>query len=152
MCTIPSPGVWTLIQLPNLPIWSAGGAWGMAPGTAGYTLIICLAAGSTYLTTPDVWANGSFRGATGMDNILSKPSNSTLQIAFIQHEPGAQCSTPIDCSFGQNYDGDFGCLRYFSKTYDYGTAIATATANGIFSLYNTATTTAQNMGRAFKKA
>jgi hypothetical protein len=54
--------------------------------------------------------------------------NSTFDIAFIQHEPGAQCTTPIDCPFTQNLDD---CLRYYEKTYQYGTAPGTVTAAGM---------------------
>jgi hypothetical protein len=77
--------------------------------------------------TNGVWNSGNFLGAPGMDNFAGiAPVNSTFDIAFIQHEPGALCTTPIDCPFQQNYDD---CLRYYQKTYDYGTAVGTVTSS-----------------------
>jgi hypothetical protein len=126
LCTIPSANTWTLIQLPNLPVWASGGTYGTTPGTVGYQLHICLAAGTTF-TAPanDTWQNGNFFGALGQDNFASKPVNSEVDIAFIQHEPGAQCSTLIDCPFTKNYDD---CLRYYCKSYDYGDKAGTVTS------------------------
>jgi hypothetical protein len=120
LCSIPTAGVWTLIPLANLPIWAPASTWSLAPGAAGYTLSIGLAVGSTY-TAPanDTWQNGNFVAALGQSNFAASPVNSTFDIAMIQHEPGAQCSPFIDCSFGQNLDGDMGCLRYFCKSYPY---------------------------------
>jgi hypothetical protein len=46
-----------------------------------------------------------------------------VDIAYIGHEPGALCTTPIDCPFTQNYDD---CLRYFAKSYDYSVIPGTA--------------------------
>ncbi len=128
LCTIPSPNVWTLIQLPNLPVWASGGGWSVTPGSVGYNLIISVAAGSSQITSAnDVWVNANVRGAIGMDNILSKPSNSQLWIAAVQDEPGAQCSTLMDVPFSQNYDN---CLRYFSKSYLYSVKAGTNTTVG----------------------
>jgi hypothetical protein len=130
LCTIPSANTWTLIQLPNLPVWPSGG-FSLAPGAVGYSLIVSLAAGST-VTSPanDTWQNGNFIGALGQDNFASKAVGSTFDIAFVQHEPGNQCSTPIDCPFRQNYDD---CLRYYTKSYEYGVKAPTNTAIGAVS-------------------
>jgi hypothetical protein len=138
LCTIPSANTWTLITLPNLPIFASGGTWGGTPGIIGYYLMLTLAAGTT-LTAPanDTWQNGNFVGAVGQDNFASKPVNSTFDIAFVQHEPGAQCTTPIDCSWQQNYDD---CLRYFAKSYDYEIAPGTATFVGGASGWQSSTT------------
>jgi hypothetical protein len=126
LCTLGASGL-TLIQLPNIPVWT-GGNFSTAPGIAGYGLTICLAAGSTY-TAPavDTWQNGLFFGAPGMSNWAASPVNSTIDLAFIQHEPGAQCSTLIDCPFTANLDD---CLRYFQKSYLYGTKPGTVTQAG----------------------
>jgi hypothetical protein len=122
---------WTLLTSPNLPVWPSGGNFSSAQGVAGYILFISLAVGSTN-TAPanDTWQNGNFYGAIGQDNFASKPVNSTFDIAFVQHEPGALCTTPIDCPFGQNLDGDMGCLRYFTKSYPYGFKAGTVTDQG----------------------
>lgn len=131
LCTIPA-NAWTLVSLPNLPIFPAAGNFSLVPGSAGYTLAIALAAGTTF-TAPanDTWQNGNFLGAVGQDNFAAKPVNSYLYLGFIQHEPGAQCSTSIDCPFIQNYDD---CLRYYQKTYSYPVKPGTADVNGTVTL------------------
>jgi hypothetical protein len=135
LCTIPTPNVMTLIQLPNIPIWASGGGWSEAVGVAGYTITICLAAGSSMITPAnDTFQAGNFVGAIGMDNILSKPANSSLQIAFVQHEPGAKCTTLIDKPFSANLDE---CLRYYDKSYDYGTKAGTSNTLNNWTLVNT---------------
>jgi hypothetical protein len=129
LCTIPASATWTLVTLPNLPVWV--GTYSSVPGGVGYNLEIFLACGSTYTAAASAaWQNGDIRGVTGMSNLLAT-AGATFDVAFTQHEPGAQCSTPIDCPFRQNYDDD--CLPYFCKSYDYGTAIGTVTNNGICS-------------------
>jgi hypothetical protein len=127
LCTIPQ-NVMTLVQLPNIPIWASGGGWSVTPGGYGYSISICLAAGSTMIAPPDTWQTGNFVGAVGMDNILSKPSNSSLQIAYIGHEPGALCTTPMDCPFTQNLTN---CQRYFTKSYAYSVKPGTVDSNGV---------------------
>ena len=127
LCTIPTANVWTLIQLPNLPVWPSGN-FTTGPGGLGYVLGICLAAG-TSLTSPanDTWQNGSFLGAIGQSNFAASPLNSTFDIAFVQHEPGAICTTLMDKPFLQNLDE---CLRYYQKSYQYGNAAGSATFFG----------------------
>jgi hypothetical protein len=125
LCTISTANTWTLIQLPNLPLPS-GGTFNSFPGAVGYTFGIHLCAGST-LTAPaaDTFQTGNFIGAPGMDNFASKPVNSSFDIAYVGHEPGAVCTTPQDCPFAQNYDD---CLRYYTKSYNYPTIAGTASA------------------------
>ena len=127
LCTIPSAGTWTLIPLANLPVFPSGN-FSTAPGVLGYLLGICLAAGTT-LTAPanDTWQNGNFIGAVGQSNFAASSLGSTLDIAFVQHEPGAICTTLMDKPFTQNYDE---CLRYYQKSYDYDVALATISSLG----------------------
>ena len=40
LCTIPSANTWTLITLPALPLWKAGGTWSVNPGVVGYQISI----------------------------------------------------------------------------------------------------------------
>jgi hypothetical protein len=129
LCTIPNANTWTLIQLGNLPVFPAGN-FSLTPGNQGYSLRICLAAGSTYIApAADTWQNGGpFLGAPGMSNFGASPVNSTFDIAFVQHEPGPVCSTLIDCPFTRNYDE---CLRYFQKTYQYAVLPGTVATAGI---------------------
>ena len=126
LCTITQN--WTLITLPNLPVFASGGGWSIVPGTVGYQIFITLAAGATF-TTPanNVWQNGNFLGAVGQDNFFAKATGTVFYVGFVQHEPGPLCTTPIDKPFTANLSE---CERYFQKTYDYATAIATLTGNG----------------------
>jgi hypothetical protein len=126
LCTITTANVWTLITLPNLPVWAAGGNWSTLSGVDGYSISITLAAGATYMAPAnDSWQNGNYLGAVGQDNFCAKPTNSTFYVGFVQHEPGADCSTLMDCPFQPNYDD---CLRYYQKTYDYGVKAGSASS------------------------
>lgn len=134
LLTIPSANTWTLFPLPNLPRFPSGN-FNLTPGLNGYQFVIALAAGTT-VTAPanDTWQNGSFVGAAGQSNFANNPVNSTFDIAFCQHEPGPFCTTLIDKPFSQNLDE---CLRYYQKSYDYGTAIGTVTNSSVFQFFNT---------------
>jgi hypothetical protein len=128
LCTISTANTWTLIQLPNLPVWV--GTYSAAPGGVGYNLDIFWACGSTYLAAVNnAWQTGDIRGVTGMGNFLAT-AGATFDIAFVQHEPGALCTTPIDWPFDRNLDDT---LRYFQKAYDYGTTVGTPGAPGYVS-------------------
>lgn len=128
LVTVPTANTWTLITLPNLPKWPSGATWALTPGSAGYYFHICLAAGSTN-TSPanDTWQSGSFLGAAGQGNFFANSVGSTLSIAFVQHEPGPLCTSLIDKPFDQNYRE---CLRYYQKSYPYGTAVGATSVNG----------------------
>jgi hypothetical protein len=127
LCTVPASNTWTLIALPNLPVFPSGN-FSTVPGVLGYLLGICLAAGATMIAPAnDTWQNGNFIGAVGQSNFAAG-SASTFDIAFVQHEPGPVCSTFIDKPFSANYDE---CLQHFQKSYDYATIPGTVTNNGI---------------------
>jgi hypothetical protein len=134
LCTIPTANAWTLIQLPNLPVWDSGGNFSTVTGVSGYILTVMLVSGPTF-TAPaaDTWQNGNFMGAPGMSNFAASPVNSTFDIAFVQHEPGSACSTLMDKPFTQNLDE---CLRYFCKSYDYGVAPGAVDGNGSITGWN----------------
>lgn len=127
LCTVPAANTWTLITLPNLPVFPSAN-FVFSPGSIGYMFSISLAAGSSFITPAnDTWQNGTFIGAVGQDNFAGKPLSSTFDLAFVQHEPGAFCTSLMDRPFIENFDD---CLRYFCKTYDYGTPIGQANAVG----------------------
>jgi hypothetical protein len=118
--TIPSANVWTLLPMPNLVLWPAG-TFVNTPGSAGYQILFTLACGSTFMSPANgTWQNGNFVGALGQSNFANSPVNSTFDIAYVSHEPGALCSNPpMDLPFTRNYDD---CLRYLQKTYNYAVA------------------------------
>ena len=133
LCTGGAANTWTLIQLPNLPVWTPSATWLLTPGSVGYVFDICLACGSTNLSLAnDTWQSGNFTGAIGQGNFAASPVNSTFDIAFIQHEPGPVCSTLIDKPFSQNLDE---CLRYYAKSYSYAVAPGTVSAIGQCAMY-----------------
>jgi hypothetical protein len=131
LCTIPSSNTWTLIQLPSLPLWDAGATWNVQPGNVGYQLSITLSAGTTF-TAPaaDTWQAGNFTAPPGQSNFAAS-TGSTFDIAFVQDEPGSQCTTLIDKPFSGANGNYEECLRYYQKTWDYGTAVGTVTNNGM---------------------
>jgi hypothetical protein len=121
--TIANANTWYLVTFPNIPVFPSGN-FSNLPGNIGYSLGITLAAGSTKLGTAGSWqANANLLGATGMSNFAAQAVNSTFDVAFVQHEPGSLCTTLIDKPFSQNLNE---CLRYYSKTYSYGTKAGTA--------------------------
>jgi len=149
LCQLGAANTFTLISLPNLPLFPPAGSFSMAAGAIGYSINITAAAGST-LTSPanDTWQNSSFTAAIGQDNFCAQPVGSTFDIAFVQHEPGALCSTLMDLPFTQNYDN---CLRYFCKSYDYEVAPGSVSTLGMLSLMQQSTT-AVNGPLRFPKA
>ncbi len=124
-----TPNTWSLVQLPNIPVFTASGVWSVNPGALGYSLMISLGAGASVTASAnDVWLNASYNGALGQDNFAAT-AGAIADIAFIQHEPGNLCSNPpMDCPFTQNYDD---CLRYYTKSYAYGTAIGSVANPGV---------------------
>jgi hypothetical protein len=84
-------------------------------------------------TANDTWQNNNTIGAIGQANFAASPVNSTFDIAYISHEPGALCSNPpMDCPFIDNLHA---CSRYFQKTYPYPTLPGTGgTDIGMISL------------------
>jgi hypothetical protein len=128
LCTIPDASTWTLIALPGL-LQNPAGNFNVVPGTVANTFAFCLAAGSNYIApATDSWVSGSYLGAAGMSNFAGSAVNSTFDIAFVQWEPGPICSAPIDLSFTDNLNA---CLRYFCKSYNYGSNIG-ASGGGAF--------------------
>lgn len=124
LCTLGAANTWTLLTFPNLPLWTASGAFPLTPGGIGYYLQICLAAASDQ-TAPanDTWQNATFSGALGQASFAAQAVSSTFDIAYIGHEAGALCTTPQDYPFTKNYDD---CLRYMCKSYNYSQALGTA--------------------------
>jgi len=133
LCTIPTANTWTLITLPNMPVWPTAGNFSTANGVAGYGFSICLASGTTLIApAADTWQGGNFLGAPGMSNFMATSGNSFF-CAFVQHESGNQSSQLMDLDFQTNL---FRAQRYFQKTYGQavkpGNALDNAGANLFF--------------------
>jgi len=135
LCTLGAANVWTLITLPNIPIWTAGGTFPIAPGNAGYNLGITLACGTTYASPSNgSWLTGNYLGVAGQTNFAAT-AGAEFDLAFVQHEPGAVCTTLIDCPFSGPNGNLEACQRYFQKSYDYPTKLGTVTNNGMVTFY-----------------
>lgn len=138
LCTLGAANTWTLITLPNLPIWTASGTFPLTPGSLAYYLYVTLAGGSSRVVPAnDAWVATANFAAVGQSNFAATNGN-TFDLAFIQHEPGSQCSTLIDKPFTtQNYDE---CLRYYCKSYDYNVAVGSSGQNGNIDFFTSANT------------
>jgi hypothetical protein len=148
LCTTSAtPNTWTLVTLPNLQIWSPSGSWSLTPGTYGYVLGVCLAAGSSLLSpTVGSWQGGNFTGAVGMGNFAANSVGATFDIAYIQHESGPICTAPNDSPFTQNLEA---CLRYYQKSTSYGSAALQAQTGLLGTLVLNTTAIRSNV--SFKK-
>jgi hypothetical protein len=129
LCTIPTAGVWTLITIPNIAVFPPAGTWALGPGVLGLSEGLSFGLGTSQTSASDgVWVTGTFYGSPGADNWFNNTVSTTqVELAFIQHEPGAVCTTPMDKPFIQSYDE---CLRYYCKSYDYGMTVGGAVLNG----------------------
>lgn len=116
---------WQLLQFPNLAVWSGSATWPNAPQAYGYVLFITPASGTTLTTAPNVWSSGNFIAATGQDNFWANPAGSTLDIGFVQHEPGPYCSYLMDIPFAKNLQA---CQRHYAKSVAYDQLSGTANA------------------------
>jgi hypothetical protein len=126
LATLGAANTWTLLQIPNIPLWTGSGSFPLVPGQVGYWLLITLAAGTSQtVAANNTWQSGSRYGAVGQSNFLST-LNATFDIAFVQHEPGVP-TTLMDKPFSQNLNE---CARYFQSSYDYGIKPGSVSTNG----------------------
>jgi len=102
---------------------------------AGLTLFINAFVGTDYTTgslAQNAWS--AWSGAKQGDNMTSTwytTNDATLELTGVQLEVGSVATDFEHRSFGQELAL---CQRYFYKTYDYDTAIGTATSVGAFVL------------------
>ena len=150
LCTLGAANTWTLIPLPNLPLWPSAAVLPLTPGALAYSIFITLAAGSAYMSSANgSWQSGTAIGAPGQSNFAGSPINSTFDIAFVQHEPGSLCTTLIDKPFSANLDE---CLRYYCKSAPYGVLPNAVQQIGDYQWYCVNATTGQLLGLvSFKK-
>jgi hypothetical protein len=124
-CTYTAAGAAVqVINLPNLPVWTASAPWKLTAGNYGYDITVTLACGSTYVApTNGVWLNGNYLAAAGMDNFVAKPAGSIFTLYFVQHEPGPECGPYIDPVFEESLSA---CQRYYCKSTSYGNLCPTS--------------------------
>jgi hypothetical protein len=123
LATLTQANVWTLLTFPNLPVFPSAANFSLTPGTNPLFFMLTLSSGSnTMASANDVWLNTQSWGAVGQSNFAASPVNSTFDVAFIQWEPGPECSALIDLPFEENLSS---CQRYYCKSNSYGTASPT---------------------------
>jgi hypothetical protein len=69
----------------------------------------------------DVWVAGNFYGAIGQDNFFALPVGTTLDLGFVQHEPGPVCTPLIEIPWDKNLRA---CQRFYAKSVGYSQGIA----------------------------
>ena len=86
-----------------------------------------LGVGSTVSSTAGSWQSGAYYSATGATSVVGT-SGATFYITGVQLEAGTSATDfeflPYDVSLER-------CLRYYEKSYSYGTAVGTATTDGM---------------------
>jgi microcystin-dependent protein len=122
LVTIPTAGVWNLLQVPNIARWASDGVFLLTPGSYGYELLITLGIGaghSAMSPANDSWQSGDFWGGPGMGSFFAGPVNSYFDLAFVQHSPGTRCGQLIDLPFEDNLRDS---KRHYCKSANYLTA------------------------------
>jgi hypothetical protein len=128
LCTLGAANTFTYVTLPNIPVMPSAGQWLKAPGSVGSQVIVCLGAGTTFQSPgAGAWQSANYFGLSTQDNFASKATSSTFDMAFVQLEPGSECTGPIDVAFRDNL---FDCQRYMAKSYNYAAAIGSVAPNG----------------------
>jgi|SRR5215831_3665974 len=150
LCTLSTANTWSLLTLPNIPVFTASGTFPMTPGNVGYILNIGLASGTT-LTAPSngTWVAGNFIAAQGQSNFAAN-LNATFDIAFIQHEPGPVCTQLMDVPFSGPNGSFEACQRYYQKSYNYGAPVGAVTTGGVLSFYQVTVTQLQGSAKFSK--
>jgi hypothetical protein len=116
------------------------GTWLITNGV-GLDMIWQMAAGSSLLGAAGAWTSTFYGGATGQINGVAATSD-TFQLTGVVILPGAELLLPtrsalILRSFDQELEL---CKRYWQKSYDYATAVGTATNNSMCYWQSAATT------------
>lgn len=99
------------------------GTWNTTNGS-GIGLNFGLGVGSTYSGTAGAWAASNFLSATGATSVVGT-NGATFYITGVQLEAGT-VATPFE---RRDYGRELMmCQRYYSKSYDIGTAVGTNTS------------------------
>lgn len=103
------------------------GTWAF-DNTAGMELIFVLMAGSSYVQSPYTWSAGSSVFATANQFNLMGTVGNVFELFDVGIYEGNSAPSFQLPDFNDELDR---CQRYWEKSYDYATAIGTATNNGV---------------------
>ena len=127
--TIPisTANTWTLFT--QLIPGDTAGSWVTSGNAGGAILLLSAAAGSSRTIAPGAWTatSPSVNGPTGMLTNFFTTAGATFQIGPCKLEVGSTATPMLRQSFQQELAR---CQRYYEKSYDVGTAVATATNVG----------------------
>jgi len=104
------------------------GTWAASGNGIGIRVYFNLGAGASVSGTPNTWQSGFYTAPTGAVSVVGTNA-ATWYISGIQLEVGTTATNFDFRSYGTELQL---CQRYYEKSYDQGTALGTATENGIF--------------------
>ena len=104
------------------------GTWAY-DNTIGLTVVWTIAAGSTFQTTANTWANGNFLATANQVNACDAATNDfQLSDTCLQEDNDGQTRTPDFQLAGRDvFDELRLCQRYYEKSYEIGTNPGTVT-------------------------
>jgi len=139
---IGTANTWSQVVLPNIS-GDITGTW-LTTNGAGLELGISLEAGSSVQTsTSNTWQSGNVLATNSSPVNLGATSGATFQVTGVQLEAGS-AATAFDV---HSYGAELAlCQRYYEKSYDPGTAVATATGLGAIAIVITALPTGPLQG------
>jgi len=108
------------------------GTWAY-DNTIGLTVVWTIAAGSTFQTTANTWANGNFLATANQVNGVDNAANNfQLTDVCLQEDNDGQTRTPDFQLAGRDVFEELQlCQRYFEKSYNIETAVGTVTNVGL---------------------
>lgn len=131
-CGITTANQWQKFTFPAIPtVPYANGGYGSNPSDWSLTAGIVAACGSTYQQSPaldNVWQS-ALRYSDSSQTQLLATGGATLDMTLIQLENAPTVSA---FQFKTFRDSLFDCQRYYSNSYDYGTAPGTGLGGGTY--------------------
>lgn len=142
--TVNASGVWQYISI-TVQMDQAG-TWALDNSLAMY-MSIGAVAGSTYSTsTLNTWQSGNFIAATGATNWYASTNYLTIsQVSMVKGTYGLGSKGFI--RNGKTIEQELAsCQRYYEKSYELGTAPASATTTGICAMVSTVINSSSPLG------